>query len=65
MARRAQRGLASLGKARSARNSSGRVKDPKAAGRGVDREKNPADHGGFDKDFWIEQRPPHWGRAKN
>lgn len=65
MARHTPRGLASLGKARSARNAAGRVKDPKAAGRGVEKEKNPAEHGGFDKDFWIEQRPPHWGRAKN
>lgn len=64
MARRAPRGLASLAKARSARNAAGRVKDPKAASLNGDKEKNPAE-GGFDKDFWIEQRPPHWGRAKN
>lgn len=65
MACRAPRGLASLAKARSARNAAGRVKDPKATGRGVDKEKNSADDGGFDKNFWIEQRPPHWGRAEN
>lgn len=65
MAARGPRGFASLGKARSARHAAGRVKDPKTVAGGVQKEKNPATDGGFDKEFWLEQRPPHWGRAKN